>query len=502
MFTPHIVHVLFDDKMPLQPEIVECAMTTTVPAIVNGQLIMYIAFTVQIKAATAKQTGYTLNAIATWNSLSNFRKKKIEFFAPCTTTGKKCSGVDALMEMASQGTFLLPPHAANLRTLYLPSATSTTADRAALFTLSPRDGAMGATFFEIKNDPLHLWTRSNVFSNAIRKTIRNSVYHLRQKNTNKASLHSYYFFQVDQNQHSWLQEMRTLSYAPDQNIEYKPYKSQQTAARARVEQKCTTSTCSGCSTQRLRLLCSAAQDCALVRCIGTLVHTRNSMCGLGSVLEQTSIHAIVTWRAVYAAIIELAMLAMRGLLSQEIISRVTLRFPTDQFYALLCTCKDTYAKVIGLGMSIGNEMMSKMFGTTGDGNIMSFSDADDLIKGSSLAGLAFNAITGATLLPTLAFHRWIICTANASQVSKEGSITVEFGDITMDKSWLECASIGGTFPLLHLASLASIASSCFHCFILLPLLPLLPLLHLASFASIASSCFLCFPCFILQLTTV
>jgi hypothetical protein len=196
------------------------------------------------------------------------------------------------------------------------------------------------------------------------------------------------------------------------------------------------------------------------------------------------------------------MLAMRGLLSQEIISRVTLRFPTDQFYALLCTCKDTYAKVIGLGMSIGNEMMSKMFGTTGDGNIMSFSDADDLIKGSSLAGLAFNAITGATLLPTLAFHRWIICTANASQVSKEGSITVEFGDITMDKSWLECASIGGTFPLLHLASLASIASSCFHCFILLPLLPLLPLLHLASFASIASSCFLCFPCFILQLTTV
>jgi hypothetical protein len=264
-------------------------------------------------------------------------------------------------------------------------------------------------------------------------------------------MRSYYFFQVDQNQHAWLQEMRPSARPESTEIEYKPYKSQQTAARARVEQQCTTSTCAGCSTQRLRLLCSAAQDCALVRCIGTMVHTRNSMCGLGSVLEQTSIHAIVTWRAVYAAVIELAMLAMRGLLSQEIISRVTLHFPTDQFYALLCTCKDTYAKVIGLGVSIGNEMTSKMFGPTGDDNIMSFSTADDLIKGSSVAGLAFNAITGATLLPTLALHRWIICTANASQVSKEGSITVEFGDITMDKSWLECASVGGKCHCLALA---------------------------------------------------
>ena len=449
MFTPYIVHALFDDKVPQQPEVVECVITASVPAVVNEHLILYISFTVQIKTAAMKQTGYTLNAIATWPpraaELSNFRKKNIEYLVPCTATGKECGGVDALMEMASQGTFLLPPDA-SASTLYMPSATATTADRAALFKMTPRDGAVGATFFEIKNDPLGLWTRSNVFSNVMRSTIRNSVYHLRQKNPNKASMRSYYFFQVDQNQHAWLQEMRpsTTSTA----IEYKPYKSQQTAARARVEQQCTTSTCAGCSTQRLRLLCAAAQDCALVRCIGTIVHTRNSMCGLGSVLEQTSIHAIVTWRAVYAAVIELAMLAMRGLLSQEIISRVTLRFPTDQFYALLCTCKDTYAKVIGLGVSIGNEMMSKMFGSTGDDNIMSFSAADDLIKGSSLAGLAFNAITGATLLPTLALHRWIICTANASQISKEGSITVEFGDITMDKSWLECASVGGKCHLL------------------------------------------------------
>jgi hypothetical protein len=447
MFTPYIVHTLFQDKVPQQPEVVECVIATTVAALVDSQLILYISFTVQVKSATMKQTGYTLNAIATWSPpLSNFRKKKIEYLVPCTATLRECGGVDALMEMASQGTFLLPPDA-GASTVYLPSATATTADMAALFKLSPRDGAVGAKFFEFKNDPSAGWTRGNVFSNVMsaRTTIRNSVYHLRPKTSNKAeTMRSYYFFQVDQNQHAWLQEMRPSPTSAE--IEYKPYKSQQTAARARVEQQCTTSTCAGCSTQRLRLLCSAAQDCALVRCVGTIVHTRNSMCGLGSVLEQTSIHAIVTWRAVYAAVIELAVLAMRGILSQEIISRVTLRFPTDQFYALLCTCKDTYATVIGLGVSIGNEMMSKMFGTTGDDNIMSFSTADDLIKGSSIAGLAFNAITGATLLPTLALHRWIICTANASQVSKEGSITVEFGDITMDKSWLECASVGGNCP--------------------------------------------------------
>jgi hypothetical protein len=203
---------------------------------------------------------------------------------------------------------------------------------------------------------------------------------------------------------------------------------------------CTTTTCSGCSTPRLRLLCAAAQDCALVRCIGTVVQTRNSMCGLGALLEQTGLHAIVTWRAIYSACIEMAMLAMRG----EGLAK--LRFPTDQFYALVCTCKDTYAKFIGLGMSIGNLMVSKIFGSAAEEPL---TGAESTIKGASLAGLAMNILAGSTLLPTMALHRWIICMANATQDDQEGSVTIQFGDVGMDKSWLHCANMGGLSSIVN-----------------------------------------------------
>ena len=178
------------------------------------------------------------------------------------------------------------------------------------------------------------WTRGDIFSDLpMRKPPRDSAYHLGPSKIMYSML-NIYIFQA-QDSAAWLQELRPR-YAAGYTLV--AYQSQQTVAKTVLKQQCTITSCSGCSTGRLRLLCAAAQDCALSRCIGTVVQTRNVLCGIGGVMEQTSLHGIVTWRAIYGASIEVSLLAMRGM-SGEIISHVTLRFPTDQFYALVCSCK-------------------------------------------------------------------------------------------------------------------------------------------------------------------
>ena len=193
------------------------------------------------------------------------------------------------------------------------------------------------------------WTRSDIFSNLpMRKPPRDTVYHpppgskVEDLLRLSLSLQKFYLFQVDQQQSiasgPWLQELRPRTVNGRRGFQLLPYNSQTTVVKAVLHQQCTTMSCSGCATARLRLLCASAQDCALSRCIGTVVQTRNVLCGVGSVMQQTSLHAIVTWRAIYAACVEVSLLAMRGM-SGEIITHVTLRFPTDQFYALVCSCK-------------------------------------------------------------------------------------------------------------------------------------------------------------------
>jgi hypothetical protein len=74
----------------------------------------------------------------------------------------------------------------------------------------------------------------------------------------------------------------------------------------------------------------------------------------------------------------------------------------------------------------------------------------DTVKSTAIASLFFNMLAGSTLLPTMALHRWIICTANATAIGQpEGSLTIEFGDVTMDESWMQCASVGGLGVLVN-----------------------------------------------------
>ncbi len=467
--------------------------------------------------------GFAVQAIATWCDRSSLItaptsacRAQTVFFVKCpsgcdtardTTCGGSCNaGLDEALRLGAAGTFvaMFVQNASEGRLRYLHLASGQPTDfyapldgdayaslQAREITMDPYQGVSlaraqtttsawrsrdGARVFRLSSQPdslavLGSWTRGHVFSllsgAAARKPIRDTWTHTGPV---RAPDGFAFFFQSDMTGLSssgligqWLSEVRPVSGAS--GWELRRFRSQTTVAKADLNLNCTHLSCGGCSTARLRLLCHQAQDCALVNCVGTIVQTRNVLCGIGNVIERIGKHSIVTWRAVHMACAELGLLAMRGT-SGELFAHVALRFPTDQFYALVCSCKDMFASVVGLGASVGNALVSHLsdpsgtrFDLTGKGDISALA-GEGVLKSTSLAGLTFNVLSTATLLPTLAMHRWLLCIANATLASSPGgdadagALTVEFGDIRMDASWMPCAKLEGLQTILASGNMA------------------------------------------------
>ena len=331
--------------------------------------------------------------------------------------------------------------------------------------------SVSPTYYRLSDDSktlitLGAWTRAQVFSlmpsAPAQKPIRDAWAHMPlysiSNSTTAQPILIPYFFQATTSSFSaglvgqWLSEIRP-QFGP-LGWQLLSFHSQTTSSTANLELNCTYLSCTGCSTARLRLLCAQAQNCVLSNCVGTTVQTRNVLCGIGSVLNTASRHAINTWRAIHLALAELALLAMRGLSGEIVGSTVTLQFPTDGFYTLMCSCKDTFASMVALGISVGNALLSSLNGGGSVINIALSGQQDvgalagqGVLQSTSIAGLIFNTVSSSTLLPTLALHRWLLCTVNASLAgngfSDDGTLTIQFGDVGMDKSWMPCAKLEG-----------------------------------------------------------
>ena len=449
------------------------------------------------------QQGYSIHAIVHWchdslRSSSSCTSDRI-YYIPCplgcTTTQCQSTchtGLDAVISLSKQGNLL---HIKENKYLFLPSSETSTSSNlnAGFVTIDPfygvltppttttstkktqnsklssfLSGAVAIAPYAQNLKVLGSWTRSDAFS--IIPSLSKPVRDIRAHSTTAFAISSSnittqqttttvaipYFFQTSGGSLSteWLQQVR--SSRGNRGLMLNMYTSQNTSGTLLLNVNCTHTTCSGCATARLRLLCHAAQDCAITKCIGTVIQTRNVLCGIGNVMQQTSSHAILTWRAMFMSIAEIGLLIMRGL-SGEIIKTISLKFPTDQFYTLVCSCKDMYASVVGLGTSICQMFTASLSSGGGGLDLTGKQDVGALVgestlKATSMAGLLFNAISGSTLLPTLAMHRWLICMANSSFShieTDQGTISINFGDVGMDKSWLPCAKIGGISNVLN-----------------------------------------------------
>jgi len=221
---------------------------------------------------------------------------------------------------------------------------------------------------------------------------------------------------------------------------------------------CKVHSCAGCPTSKLKLLCAAAQDCTLVKCIGSVIQTKNMFCGLGNIFEKMASHSILTWRALYLSMAEIMLIIMRGLIG-DIVKEVSLKFPTDQFYTLVCACKDTYASYVGFGISVIQMISSGIFGSSGliqglsliqNNDMVGALVGEQILKISSIGSLVFNMMAGSTLLPTLALHKWLICITNSTLMQEtSGDFKLVLDDTVMDTSWIKCARLDGFTEIMN-----------------------------------------------------
>ena len=64
------------------------------------------------------------------------------------------------------------------------------------------------------------------------------------------------------------------------------------------EEKCDYMNCKACSTARLRALCEAAQKCAVVNCVGTVINPNNVLCVAGSLACKAARQMLHCWLGV------------------------------------------------------------------------------------------------------------------------------------------------------------------------------------------------------------
>ena len=211
---------------------------------------------------------------------------------------------------------------------------------------------------------------------------------------------------------------------------------------------CTALSCGGCANAQVRVLCAQVQNCIIARCVGSPVELNNVLCGVGGLVSSSYHQMTATWMALYSMGIQLLMLVARGGLSGEtsMAQTMTLAFPTDQFYDLVCTYKDVVAGFVGICMSLINTLASwesHGFLTLSITSQLTGAQALNAVKLRAIGGLIYNALVSFTLFPILALHRWLLCIMGGSAQGVGGSsVTVQFGDVSMDSSWGSCAPSG------------------------------------------------------------
>jgi hypothetical protein len=114
--------------------------------------------------------------------------------------------------------------------------------------------------------------------------------------------------------------------------------SQQVQTTVISYQTCHRKSCLGCGTLKLQALCYAAQQCAVVSCIGTVVNQNRPLCNLGLVLksytESTLSMVLGAWlifTETYTAILDSALLGPS--------SRTDIEWVDDAFFGYICTAK-------------------------------------------------------------------------------------------------------------------------------------------------------------------
>ena len=109
---------------------------------------------------------------------------------------------------------------------------------------------------------------------------------------------------------------------------------------------CNELSCEGCATLQLQRMCLAYGKCALINCVGTPVHQRKPLCGVGGLLKHTGDMALRSTHAAWVVFAEMLglVLSLRLLHPRE----AQLLWPEDSFLCYVCAAKDGSAEFFSI----------------------------------------------------------------------------------------------------------------------------------------------------------
>ena len=116
----------------------------------------------------------------------------------------------------------------------------------------------------------------------------------------------------------------------------------------------------------VQMKCYAAAECAIARCVGTLVNMRKPLCNLGSLLVRRQMDtARIALGAMWAALAQSTILVVE--LTQERRQRYELSSYQEYFTALTCSTKDSIVSGAATVTSIVGAVTSAVHGLRADG---------------------------------------------------------------------------------------------------------------------------------------
>ena len=157
-----------------------------------------------------------------------------------------------------------------------------------------------------------------------------------------------------------------------------------------VEGRCDALGCEGCATLVVQRLCQAYSQCALINCVGTPVHQRRPLCGVGALLRHYGEMSLRSTEGAWTVFTEmLGLLLDLGLLS---VQEAHLLWPEDSFLCYVCEAKDATAEffsiltaMINSALQLGGANVAYMYG--GASNVDANADAALTISSTALNGL-------------------------------------------------------------------------------------------------------------------
>ena len=252
------------------------------------------------------------------------------------------------------------------------------------------------------------------------------------------------------------------------------YGSASVENKVTIDGRCDDMGCDGCATLVTQRLCLAYSQCALSRCVGTLVHQTRPLCGVGGLLRHWGEMALKSTHGAWTIFTE--MLGLTLDLSLLTLQEAHLLWPDDSFLCSVCQAKDATAQFFSIltatlnsALLLGDANVAYMYG--GASNVDTNAEAALTISATALNGFMHQA----ALLPLylmVASRQVMMCQVNGvlALVDSEGfTLSLRPADKSSASDIVagQCLTVGaevlanypGDSPSSVAATVATIASN-------------------------------------------